>query len=234
MMIAFVAIVLMLLVPECTYGFGRKNSKRSSLLQRRKIGKNTCKIRCFDLEVAVMPHQEFQDMNRERAMKKSKSRHRAMEKAKKIDLLYDGDCPICMMEVEFLQKRDIKQMITFTDLQDPNYNPADHGNVSFESGMRKLRAVLPDGEVVKGIDVFRATYEAIDLGWIFALTKIPIIGDLADNFYDLWAANRLRLTGKGDLADILEKRAEELKAKEPIDDCEDGCDIDWDEMPDLD
>ena len=32
------------------------------------------------------------------------------------DLLYDSECPICMMEVRFLEKRDIDGKIRFTDL----------------------------------------------------------------------------------------------------------------------
>ena len=150
-----------------------------------------------------------------------------------IDLLYDGECPICMMEVEFLKKRDIKRRIRFTNLQDPTYNPAEHGNVTFEDGMRKLRAVMPDGRVVKGVEVFRQTYKAIGLGWIFELTNLPVIGNVADNLYDVWAENRLRLTGKGDLADILVARAKELREKEPIDeDCEEECGLDFEELDD--
>lgn len=52
----------------------------------------------------------------------------------KIDLLFDSECPICMMEVEFLKKRDIEGRIRFSDLSSPDYNPTDHGNVQFADG----------------------------------------------------------------------------------------------------
>ena len=148
-----------------------------------------------------------------------------------IDLLYDGDCPICMMEVEFLKKRDMKSRIRFTDLRDPTYNPADHGNVTFEEGMRKLRAVLPDGSVAMGVEVFRKTYKAIGLGWVFELTNLPIVGRVADSIYDVWAENRLRLTGRGELADILKARAQEIKDMDPVEDCEEECGLDYSELP---
>ena len=51
------------------------------------------------------------------------------EPSEQIDLLYDSECPICMLEVNFLQKRDINNKIRFTDLSSSKYNPADHGNV---------------------------------------------------------------------------------------------------------
>lgn len=146
----------------------------------------------------------------------------------KIDLLFDSECPICMMEVNFLQKRDINKKIRFTDLSSPDYNPADHGNVTFKQGMRKLRAVLPGGKVVTGVEVFRQTYDAIGLGWVFALTSYPVIGGIADKMYDVWAENRLRLTGRAELAEQLLERSKLLAESEPIDECDkDGCVIDW-------
>ena len=146
----------------------------------------------------------------------------------KIDLLFDSECPICMMEVEFLKKRDIEDRIRFTDLQSPDYNPADHGNVSFEKGMRKIRAVLPGGTVVTGVEVFRQTYNAIGLGWVFDVTSLPLIGKAADAIYDFWAENRLRITGRGQLADVLRERSDKLKNMEAPDCDAEGCAIEYD------
>lgn len=150
---------------------------------------------------------------------------------KKIDLLYDSECPICAMEVAFLKKRDIHNRIMFTDLSAPDYNPVDHGNIQFADGMRKIRAVLPDNTVVTGVEVFRQTYEAIGLGWVFELTKLPVIGEVADAIYDFWAENRLRVTGRGDMADLLRERAEEIKELDS--DCDDnGCELFFDDDDD--
>ena len=147
----------------------------------------------------------------------------------KIDLLYDSDCPICALEVEFLKKRDIHNKIRFTDLSSPDYNAADHGNVLFVDGMRKLRAVMPDKTVITGVEVFRQTYNAIGLGWVFQFTNIPIIGKAADVLYDVWAENRLRITGRGDLADKIKQQAEVLKATDPVDCESDACELNWDD-----
>eukprot|EP00607_Mallomonas_marina_P005524 CAMPEP_0182427896 /NCGR_PEP_ID=MMETSP1167-20130531/20646_1 /TAXON_ID=2988 /ORGANISM="Mallomonas Sp, Strain CCMP3275" /LENGTH=152 /DNA_ID=CAMNT_0024610469 /DNA_START=209 /DNA_END=667 /DNA_ORIENTATION=- len=151
-----------------------------------------------------------------------------MKKHWKIDLLYDSDCPICMMEVRFLQKRDIHGKIKFTDLNSITYSPIEHGGVEFESGMRKLRAVLPDNTVVVGVEVFRKTYEAIGLGWVFEATNIPVIGKVADTIYDVWAENRLRITGRGDMADVLAERRAQLLAAENEGCDSDACDMNYD------
>lgn len=83
--------------------------------------------------------------------------HNEIKKAYEVDLLFDSECPICMMEVQFLQKRDVNGKIRFTDLNSEDYRPEEHGNVQFETGMRKLRAVLPDNSVITGVEVFRKT-----------------------------------------------------------------------------
>jgi len=134
-----------------------------------------------------------------------------------------------MMEVKFLQKRDILGKIKFTDISSRDYNPAEHGNVEFAEGMRKIRAVLPDNTVVTGVEVFRKTYDAIGLGWVFVATNIPVIGQLADNLYDLWAENRLRITGRPDLADEISKRAAEIKDIGEVECSTDACGIDYED-----
>jgi hypothetical protein len=46
--------------------------------------------------------------------------------------------------------------------------------------------------------------------------------------YDLWAENRLRLTGRGDMADILVERADKLRLAGPLDECDlDACALDF-------
>jgi predicted DCC family thiol-disulfide oxidoreductase YuxK len=128
------------------------------------------------------------------------------------------------MEVAFLKKRDANGRIRFTDLSSPDYDPAQHGGVKFEDGMRKLRAVLPDKRVVTGVEVFRQTYNAIGLGWMFWITSLPVIGRIADALYDIWAENRLRITGRGDMAKVLREHAETIRAMAPVTECDsDGC-----------
>ena len=75
--------------------------------------------------------------------------------------------------------------------------------------MGKIHAILPDGEVVTNIEVFRRLYEAVGLGWVFAITKIEPFGTLIDRVYDVWAQYRLPITGREELDVIMAKRREE-------------------------
>jgi len=62
--------------------------------------------------------------------------------------------------------------------------------------MARIHGVLSDGSVVEGMEVFRRAYAAVDLGWLLAPTRWPIIRPLADAAYRWFARNRLRLTGR--------------------------------------
>jgi len=129
----------------------------------------------------------------------------------RIKLLYDGECPLCLREVNFLQKRDAgRGLVAFVDIADEFYNPEDNGNIDFKTAMGRIHAVLPDGTIVKNVEVFRRVYEVLGMGWIYAITKLPVIGSFADTLYGIWASWRLKLTGRPDLATIERDRNQRL------------------------
>ena len=56
-----------------------------------------------------------------------------------IKLLYDGECPLCVREVNFLRKRDAgRGKVTFVDIADDDYTPSTHGGVDFETAMGRI------------------------------------------------------------------------------------------------
>lgn len=128
-----------------------------------------------------------------------------------IKLLYDGECPLCLQEVNFLQKRDAgRGKVAFVDIAADDYNPEENGGVDFETAMGRIHGVLPDGTVIKNVEVFRRVYEALGMGWVYAITKLPILGALANLIYGIWADLRLRLTGRPDLETVIKERQEKL------------------------
>lgn len=126
-----------------------------------------------------------------------------------IKLLYDGECPLCVREVNFLQKRDAgRGLVTFVDIADDSYSPEANAGIDFETAMGRIHAILPDGSIIKNIEVFRRVYEVLGMGWVYAITKLPIIGFIANKIYEVWADWRLALTGRPDLSTIIAKRQE--------------------------
>lgn len=131
-----------------------------------------------------------------------------------IELLYDSECPLCMREVNFLKRRDAgRGLVAFVDIADESYSPEAHGGVDFETAMGYIHAVLPDGTVIKNVEVFRRVYEILGMGWIYAVTKLPIIGSIVDRLYGVWASWRLVLTGRLDLATIVADRQKQIECQ---------------------
>ena len=132
----------------------------------------------------------------------------------KIKLLYDGECPLCVREVNFLTKKDAgRGIVSFVDIADLDYDPKDNAGIDFATAMGRIHAVLPDDTVIQNVEVFRRVYEELDLGWIYAITKVPLIGAIADWLYGIWADWRLKLTGRPELAAVIAARQEKLKSK---------------------
>jgi predicted DCC family thiol-disulfide oxidoreductase YuxK len=148
----------------------------------------------------------------------------AAESTWKIKLLFDGACPLCVREVNFLKRKDgDHHLIKFVDIAAEDYDPAENANIDFETAMGRIHAILPNGEIVQNVEVFRQIYDILGIGWIYAVTKLPMIGWLADLLYGVWADYRLLLTGRANLQTIVAQRQQLLQAKEL---CDDGCTID--------
>ena len=136
----------------------------------------------------------------------------------KIKLLYDGECPLCLREVHFLQKRDAgRGLVAFVDIADQDYSADQHGGIDYETAMGRIHAVLPDGSVIRDVEVFRQVYEVLGMGWVYAITKLPIIGFLANSLYQIWAKFRLAITGRPDLATIVASREQQCRSSCQVD-----------------
>jgi predicted DCC family thiol-disulfide oxidoreductase YuxK len=141
----------------------------------------------------------------------------------KIKLLFDGACPLCVREVNFLKRKDDDRgLIKFVDIAAEDYNPANNANIDFETAMGRIHAVLPNGEIVQNVEVFRQIYDILGIGWIYTVTKLPVVGSLADMLYGIWADYRLLLTGRANLKTIVTQRQQLLQAKGL---CDDDCTI---------
>jgi predicted DCC family thiol-disulfide oxidoreductase YuxK len=131
-----------------------------------------------------------------------------------IKLLYDGECPLCLREVNFLRQRDAgRGLVKFVDIAAADYKPEQNGGVDFETAMGRIHAVLPDGTVIQDIEVFRRVYEILGMGWVYAVTKLPIIGAIANWIYGIWARWRLAFTGRPSLATIMAEREQRQGAE---------------------
>ena len=132
----------------------------------------------------------------------------------KIKLLYDGECPLCLREVNFLRKKDAgRGIINFVDIADRDYSAADNSGIDYETAMGRIHAITNQGEIITNVEVFRRVYEELGMGWVYAVTKLPILGAIADYLYGIWAKWRFKLTGRPELSEIVTCRNQSLDDK---------------------
>ncbi|PNY02074.1 thiol-disulfide oxidoreductase DCC [Trifolium pratense] len=95
----------------------------------------------------------------------------------KIKMLYDGDCPLCMREVNMLRERNKSYgTIKFVDIGSDDYSPQENQGLDYQTAMGRIHAILSDGTVVTDVEAFRRLYEEVGLGWVYAVTKYePLI-----------------------------------------------------------
>lgn len=112
-----------------------------------------------------------------------------------IEIFYDGKCPLCAREMNWLRRRDKLGRIRFTDIAGLEFSAAEVG-VPLDELMAAIHARLPDGSIIKGVEVFRRLYAALGFAPLVALTRLPGVSHLLDRLYRWFARNRLRLSGR--------------------------------------
>jgi predicted DCC family thiol-disulfide oxidoreductase YuxK len=112
-----------------------------------------------------------------------------------VEVFYDGECPLCMREIRMLRRRDQRARIRFTDISAKGFD-ADAVGLSWQALMDRIHGRLPDGTLIEGVEVFRRMYAAIGFPSLVALTRVPGVSHVLDLAYNVFAKNRLRLTGR--------------------------------------
>ncbi|XP_027126520.1 uncharacterized protein At5g50100, chloroplastic isoform X2 [Coffea arabica] len=103
----------------------------------------------------------------------------------KIKMLYDGECPLCMKEVNMLRERNKSfGTIKFVDISSDDYSPEKNQGLDYKTVMGRIHAILSDGTVVTDVE----------------------IATIADAVYGIWAKYRLQITGRPPLEEVLEAR----------------------------
>ena len=124
----------------------------------------------------------------------------------KLTIFFDGDCPLCLREVDFLQSRNKKAYLEFININCSDFDLYINHEITYKKAMERIHALRSDGSLIKDIEVFQEAYELIGLGWVYAPTKLPIINKLVEFLYGLWAKYRLKITLRPPLEDLCSKR----------------------------
>lgn len=82
-----------------------------------------------------------------------------------LTLYYDGQCPLCVAEIDFLQSRNAQGQLAFVDVTQTGFKAAGH-NISCEAAMAQIHGRTADGQVLVGVPVFANAYR---------LAKLPVL-----------------------------------------------------------
>ena len=112
-----------------------------------------------------------------------------------LEVFYDGDCPLCKREIDWLRKKDRQQKVLFTDLTDPGLDLNRLGR-TYEELMGHIHGRLRDGSWITGMNLFEELYALVGLGWLMAPARWKLTRPLMFKAYSFFAKHRLRLTGR--------------------------------------
>ena len=108
-------------------------------------------------------------------------------------VFYDGACPLCGAEANWLRRKDGAGRLNLIDIAAPSFD-ARVWPVSLADMNSALHARLPDGRWLKGLAATRHIYRAIGCGWMMAFTGWPLLASLFDRAYAGFARNRVPLS----------------------------------------
>ena len=112
------------------------------------------------------------------------------------EVFFDGGCPLCAKEIDFIRWLDRKGCLIFTDIDASDFNPIQETGRDFETLMASIHGRLSDGTIIHGVEVFRQLYGRTAFKWAIPLTRLPGITQILDLLYDFFARYRLRVTGR--------------------------------------
>ena len=113
----------------------------------------------------------------------------------KLTVFYDSLCPVCNTEVKFIRRRDQMRgnSIDFIDITDPNFTAENYG-FTLQEAVASMHGLDAQGKIITGVEVFRQMYAAVGLGWVLSFTRLPIIRNLANLGYKIFAYFRPRFS----------------------------------------
>lgn len=105
----------------------------------------------------------------------------------RFEVFFDGQCPLCRREIEMIRRKDKRNRLILTDIAAAGFEPTD---IPLSELMAQIHGRHPDGTYVKGVEVFRQIYSRIGFEFFVKLSRLPLVGNLLDVAYHLFAKIR--------------------------------------------
>lgn len=113
-----------------------------------------------------------------------------MNRTQTLTLFYDGQCRVCRREIAWLRLRNRRGILKLQNIHAKAFEPTLYGK-TLDDFIAEMHAVLADGRLIKGVDVFYLAYRAVDLGWLVAPLRWPLLAAWFDRLYAWFARQRV-------------------------------------------
>jgi predicted DCC family thiol-disulfide oxidoreductase YuxK len=116
-----------------------------------------------------------------------------------LKIFFDGSCSLCAAEMATYRGKEQAGRLRFVDISAPEFDPTPYG-ITLAAFMHEMHAIDPEGRVYRGVDAFRAIWQAFPAstwyGLLGALVALPGVHLLARAAYWCFARTR-RFLPKG-------------------------------------
>ena len=102
---------------------------------------------------------------------------------------YDGLCPLCMHEVEILQKKDVQQKILFEYINRPNFITK-YSFINKDKVDKILHVINRDNEIITGLEVTYLAWSLVGYNWLVAPLRWPVARSIFRRLYFVFAKHR--------------------------------------------
>jgi predicted DCC family thiol-disulfide oxidoreductase YuxK len=105
-----------------------------------------------------------------------------------LTIFYDGNCPLCTLEMQKLKRYDTNELIVLEDLHQENFSTL-FPDIDINKAMQVLHGQY-QGKLLLALDVTHRAWTLVGRGAIVAPLQFPIVKQLAHRGYLLLAKYR--------------------------------------------
>lgn len=116
-----------------------------------------------------------------------------MNHTPELTLYYDGQCPLCLAEVHFLQTRNGQGRLGFVDVAQPDFDGTAH-RIACDAAMAQIHGRLANGDTLVGVPVFAHAYRLANLPILAWILSRPWLQPMLRPAYVWFAKHRHTLS----------------------------------------
>lgn len=107
----------------------------------------------------------------------------------KLRLFYDGQCPLCALEMKHLERANTLQHIQLIDIHEPGLQEQ-YPHINLKHANDILHAETSNGQLLLGLDATHAAWQLVGKGHRTGWLRNPRIAPFADKAYLFFAKHR--------------------------------------------